>query len=272
MIHNYETLKGGDFGTVPETITDVVTVETQTDAAVATNGTDGMFGYNPETGLQSEMNALLEQYQIIIVILYFPDDCKLRDYISHNYNHLDALSGEKILILSFDPPKKDIDELVDLWKTRLGEEYEDEIVKRLKNYQFNERAIYAMGDALKIYYDDMPCLIVAHSKNTKANRVRIPNVENEEDYEFFFRRVLDYAKECLELRSNDIRKKFKKLWNRRLGDLKIIIVDTNKELDFWAAELIHLEKSILQIIKPFLFLSERISKLIDNFISNTEKT
>ena len=77
-----------------------------------------------ETSLSTAINSYLDRYQLFIVTLYFPHNLALRQYLSTHLNHLDALTGGKILLVSFDYPIKDADELIEIRVQRLGNEHE----------------------------------------------------------------------------------------------------------------------------------------------------
>ncbi len=109
------------------------------------------------TALSTTIDSYLDRYEIFIVALYFPHNQVLRQYLCTHLNHLDALTGEKILLVSFDYPNKDADELIDMWVERLGNEHEQEIKERVNCLKLDERTIYNIADSCGVAYSDLPC-------------------------------------------------------------------------------------------------------------------
>lgn len=246
---------------------------------VSTAGRKGLVNYIPGEGASSAtfatqglgeiVNNHLKYYEIIIVMLYLPSHKTLRDYISKNLEHLDALSGNRILLISFESIINDTEKLIELWTNRLGSKYQQEIRERMTNYVFDEQIIYRIADEARISFEDFPCVLIAHPTNTKANQIRLPILENEKEYETYFVEIIDTAKQSLGLRSNKIRISVKKLWRRKLQSLKNLLFSTNKELEFFAAQLTQLKESVVKIINPFSPFTEGVAKLISQGRSQT---
>lgn len=243
-----------------------------------TGGSNGIFKVRSDSGRKVTVISTpnsedltinhLKNYEIIIVLLYLPSNSVLRNYLSNRLEHLDALSGDRILIISFDPIKNDAEKLIELWVGRLGREYEKEIREKIINYVFDERTIYRIADDASISYVDLPCVLISSPVHTKASMIRIPSFERDDELEEFFIDIIDVAKESLGLRANDLRVTIKKIWKRKLRSLKPLLVHTNSELDFFAAQLTQLKKSVVRIVNPLSFvvpgMSNFISKLRDS--------
>ena len=225
----------------------------------------------PSPGLSdSDLNDLvglhLKKYEMIILALYLPGHIKLRHYLSENLNHLDALSGDRILITTLDPPTQDLDTLVTLWAERLGQEHENQIRELVSKYRYDERASYAVMDAYGVAYGDLPCLVLAHPTHTTASRIRIPDYQSADKFEIFFLSVLDVAKGSIDIPVNNRRRKLKFLLKRKLLELKGSLPQISKELEDWGEQVTHLKKSIFKLINPFSFITLNVGKILSKLL------
>jgi hypothetical protein len=216
--------------------------------------------------IRDNISRLVSGVDIFITPLYFPKHSKLREYLVENFNHLDAISGNRIAILHFDPPKEDIKEIVSIWKHRLGDEYEQVITNHLSTYAYNEHGVISMSEQCGVDLRKIPCVVIAHKTNTKGTLIKIPEFLQMEEYDRFFVSIVSNAKECLGMSGTRMRTVFKSKWRYKINSLIADMQKMNLDVDFVAAQLVNLQKSIIKIIIPFSWFLDPLSKLLQGLL------
>jgi hypothetical protein len=90
--------------------------------------------------------------------------------------------------------------------------------------------------------------------------IRMPEFNKTEEYDNLFVDIVSTAKECLGLSGKEVRRRFKSKWRYKIVNLASAMQKANLDVDFIAAQIIHLRKSISGIINPFSWIMEPLSR------------
>jgi len=95
------------------------------------------------------------QYPFYAILLGRDTDTFLKDYVANNWKNLHYLSGNNCLFLSIYPPKQVDEEIIDYWKTKLGDKF-DNVWDKIPTPAWS----YEYGRHLGIPFEKLPCLFL----------------------------------------------------------------------------------------------------------------
>lgn len=160
------------------------------------------------------------QYPFYAILLGRDTDTFLKDYVANNWKNLHYLSGTNCLFLSIYPPKQVDEEIINFWKKKLGDKF-DNIWDKIPTSAWS----YEYGRYLGIPFEKLPCLFLG--TNLKKNEgivLKIPEW-SEKNMTSLFEFIFDKINNASELNENErlrrIEEEIDKFYSLKLAKIYI---------------------------------------------------
>ncbi|GAB6283625.1 MAG: hypothetical protein STSR0008_24090 [Ignavibacterium sp.] len=160
------------------------------------------------------------QYPFYAILLGRDTDTFLKDYVANNWINLHYMSGNNCLFLSIYPPKQVDEEIIDYWKKKLGDKF-DNVLDKIPAPAWS----YEYGRNLGIPFEKLPCLFLGiNLKKDEGLVLKIPEW-SEKDMTSLFEFIFDKINNASGLNENErlkrIEEEIDKLYSLKLAKIYI---------------------------------------------------